>query len=106
MAKINKELHLFMPVGDDEIQVESWDKNINKAIMELKDIEPGAVVILYDKEYPQFLRAAVKMDNITIKFHRKKVTELTEGQRAARSANGKMHTNNLKYQNKEQPDSV
>ena len=58
MAKINKELHLFMPVGDDEIQVESWDKNINKAIMELKDIEPGAVVILYDKEYPQFLRAA------------------------------------------------
>jgi len=27
MSKITKELHLFMPVGDDEIQVESWDKS-------------------------------------------------------------------------------
>jgi seryl-tRNA synthetase len=100
VAKVNKELHLFMPIGDDEIQVDSWNKEINKAVMELKEIEPDSTVILYDEEYPQFLRAAVKTDNITIKFHKKKVIELTEEQKAARSENGKQHTDNLKYQNK------
>ena len=102
MSKITKELHLFMPVGDDEIQVESWDKSITKSVMELKDHEPDAVVVLYDEEYPQFLRAAVKMDYISIRFQK----SITEGQKAARSENGKQHTDNLKYQNKLQPDSV
>lgn len=100
MAKSNKELHLFMPIGDDEIQVDSWNKEINKAVMELKEIEPDSTVILYDEEYPFFLRAAVKTDYISIKFHKKKVIELTEEQKAVRSENGKQHTDNLKYQNK------
>ena len=106
MSKVSKELHLFMPIGNDEIQVESWNISLNKAVMELKDLQPDSVVILDDEEYPRFLRAAVKMDNITIKFHKKKVVELTEEQKAARSKSGKQHIENLKYQSKSQPDSV
>lgn len=64
--------------------------------MELKDNEPDAVVVLYNKEYPQFLRAAVKMDYISIRFQK----SITEEQKAARSENGKQHTDDLKYQNK------
>lgn len=83
-----------MPIGDDEIQVESHDKAINEKVMKLKKTEPDSVVIIYDDEYPKFLRAAVKMDNITISFHKKKV--VTDAQKKARSKNGNRNKSNLK----------
>ncbi len=94
MAKIIKELHLFMPIGDDEIQVESWDKSINEKVMKLKKAEPDSVVIIYDDDYPAFLRAAVKMKNITVSFHKTK--DVTEAQKKARSENGNKTKGNLK----------
>ena len=94
MAKINKELHLFMPIGDDEIQVESHDKSVNEKVMKLRAEEPGSVFVIYDDDYPDYLRAAVKMSNITISFHKTKV--ITDAQKKARSATGKRNKSNLK----------
>lgn len=98
MSKREKEVHLFWPVGDDEIQVESDDKKLNKEIMNLKETEPDAVVIIYDDDAPAFLRAAIKMTNISIKVHETKESEITEAQKTARSENGKkaVKNNNLK----------
>lgn len=42
MSKSQKELHLFMPIGDDEIQVDSYDKKLNKQVLKLKEEEPDA----------------------------------------------------------------
>ncbi len=87
-----------MPIGDDEIQVDSYDKKLNKQVLKLKEEEPDAVYIIYDDEAPAFLRAAVKMTNISISFHRtKEPPELTEAQKKARSENGKraVENNNL-----------
>ena len=98
MSKQEKELHLFMPIGDDEIQVDSYDKKLNKQVLKLKEEEPDAVYIIYDDEAPAFLRAAVKMTNISILFHKtKEPAELTEAQKKARSENGKraVENNNL-----------
>lgn len=94
MAKKQKELHLFMPVGDDEIQVDSYDRKLNKQILKLLKEEPDAVYIIYDDDAPAFLRAAVKMTNISISFHKTKNKELTEAQKAARSENGKRAVKN------------
>lgn len=94
MAKINKELHLFMPIGDDEIQVESWDKNINEKVMALKKRCPDAVVVIFDDDYPKFLRAAVKMDYFNIDFKK----SITDKQKKARSENGKNNASNLMNQ--------
>ena len=98
MSKSQKELHLFMPIGDDEIQVDSYDKKLNKQVLKLKEEEPDAVYIIYDDKAPAFLRAAVKMTNISILFHKtKEPAELTEAQKKARSENGKraVENNNL-----------
>ncbi len=87
-----------MPIGDDEIQVDSYDKKLNKQVLKLKEEEPDAVYIIYDDEAPAFLRAAVKMTNISILFHKaKEPAELTEAQKKARSENGKraVENNNL-----------
>ena len=32
MPRAKKETHLFFEQGDDEIQIRSWDKNLNAAI--------------------------------------------------------------------------
>lgn len=98
MKKQVKELHLFMPIGDDEIQVESWNRELNKRIMNLKAKEPEAVYIINEDEYPEFLRAAVRTQNISFEFH--KTRQLTEKQLRARSQTGK-HTHNLISKSKE-----
>lgn len=97
MPKPEKKLHLFMTVGDDEIQVDSYDRKINKQILKLKEKEPAAVIMLDADDAPAFLRAAVKMTNVTISFHKTtEKKEITEAQRKARSESGKHHRNNLK----------
>ena len=32
MPRAKKETHLFFEHGDDELQIRSWDKNLNAAI--------------------------------------------------------------------------
>ena len=36
MPRAKKETHLFFEQGDDEIQIRSWDKNLNAAIRKMK----------------------------------------------------------------------
>ena len=94
--RVTKELHLFMPVGDDEIQVDSYDRKVNKQIMKLQKEEPEAVVMIYDEDAPAFLRAAVKVENVSITFRKTAAKkEITEAQRKARSANGQKNKSNL-----------
>ncbi len=95
-----------MPIGDDEIQVESWDKKLNKEVLKLHKDEPDAVVILYDDDAPAFLRAAVKMTNISISFHKIKKNESTEAQKKARSENGKRALNNNNLRNQKAGDKI
>ncbi len=95
-----------MPIGDDEIQVESWDKKLNMEVLKLHKDEPDAVVILYDDDAPAFLRAAVKMTNISISFHKIKKNELTEAQKKARSENGKRALNNNNLRNQKAGDKI
>ena len=45
-----KETHLWFENGDDEIQVESYTKKLNDAILELNKNVPGAVYIIDDEE--------------------------------------------------------
>ena len=102
MPKPEKKLHLFMTVGDDEIQVDSYDRKTNKQIQKLKEKEQAAVIMLDDDDAPAFLRAAVKMTNVTIAFHKTaEKKEITEAQRQARSENGKKTITNLNNQSKE-----
>ena len=96
LLRVTKELHLFMPVGDDEIQVDSYDRKVNKQILKLQEEEPEAVVIIYDEDAPAFLRAAVKVENVSITFRKTaNKKEMTEAQRKARSANGQKNKSNL-----------
>ncbi len=96
LLRVTKELHLFMPVGDDEIQVDSYDRKVNKQIMKLQKEEPEAVVMIYDEDAPAFLRAAVKVENVSITFRKTAVKkEITEAQRKARSTNGQKNKSNL-----------
>lgn len=99
MAKREKEVHLYWPVGENEIQVESDDKKLNKEVLNLKETEPGAVYIIYDDDAPAFLRAAVKMQNISIKVHETKDVIVTEAQKTARSNNGKKAVKNKNLKN-------
>lgn len=89
------EAHLFYGIGDNEIQVDSFDKKLNKEILKLQKKKPDAVYIIYDDEAPAFLRAAVRMTNFTVSVHETNKKELTEAQRTARSENGKKHKDNL-----------
>ena len=95
MPRKEKEVHLFYPVGDDEIQVESNDKKLNQRILDLKKKRPEAVIILDDENAPAFLRAAVKAEFITIAVNMK-ANGVTDAQKKARSENGKKTTKNLK----------
>ena len=45
MARPKKETHLFFEQGADEIQIRSWDKDLNAAVMRLKTKHPDAVWI-------------------------------------------------------------
>ena len=88
-----KETHLWFEKGDDEIQVESYTKKLNDAILELNKNVPGAVYIIDDEE-PGFLRAAVKLKNITFMM----LQPQSEETKKAKSENGKRNSKNLKNQ--------
>ena len=88
-----KETHLWFEKGDDEIQVESYSKKLNEAILELNKNVPGAVYII-DNEERDFLRAAVKLKNITFMI----LTPESEEAKKAKSENGKRNIKNLKNQ--------
>ena len=88
-----KETHLWFKKGDDEIQIESYTKKLNDAILELNKNVPGAVYIIDDEE-PGFLRAAVKLKNITFMM----LTPQSEKTKKAKSENGKRNSKNLKNQ--------
>ena len=90
MSKI-KETHLWFTQGDDEIQVESYCKELNKAILNLHKNEPSAVFIIDDEE-PGFLRATVKLTNITFRT----IRTLSERTKKSFSDNGRRNQNNLK----------
>ena len=72
-----KETHLWFENGDDEIQVESYWKDLNEAIFDLQKTVPDDVVIIDDEE-PGFLRAAVKLENITFKIIKPQTEEAKE----------------------------
>ena len=88
-----KETHLWFENGDDEIQVESYWKDLNEAIFDLQKTVPDDVVIIDDEE-PGFLRAAVKLENITFMI----LTPESEEAKKAKSENGKRNIKNLKNQ--------
>ena len=90
MKKV-KETHLWFANGDDEIQVESYWKELNKSVLNLQKDEPSAVCII-DDEPPSFLRAAVKLKNFTFRTMRSQTAEIKK----ALSANGKRNRKNLK----------
>ena len=66
MPRKQKEVHLFWPLGDDEIQVESDDKKLNQKILELREAKPDAVVIIDGDNAPAFLRAAVRTESFNL----------------------------------------
>ncbi|MDD6528278.1 MAG: hypothetical protein PUF31_10835 [Oscillospiraceae bacterium] len=88
-----KETHLWFEKGDDEIQIESYTKKLNDAILELNKSVPGAVYIIDDEE-SGFLRAAVKLKNITFMM----LTPQSEEAKKAKFENGKRNSKNLKHQ--------
>lgn len=88
-----KETHLWFENGDDEIQVESYWKDLNEAIFDLQKTVPDDVVIIDDEE-PGFLRAAVKLKNITFMI----LPPQSEETKKAQSENGKRNSKNLKNQ--------
>ena len=86
-----KETHLWFANGDDEIQIESCWKELNKSVLNLQKDEPSAVYII-DDEPPGFLRAAVKLKNFTFRIMHSQSQEAKK----AFSANGKRNHKNLK----------
>lgn len=92
MPKV-KENHFWFPMGDDEIQVESYCKDINKKILDLHKEVPDAVYIIDDEE-PGFLRAAVKHKHFTFMI----LPPQSEETKKAQSENGKRNKKNLKNQ--------
>ena len=64
----SKEFHLFYEVGSDEIQIESYDKKRNKDILKLAASVPDAVTILDADDAPYYLRAAIKAENVSLRF--------------------------------------
>jgi hypothetical protein len=90
-----KEFHLFYAVGDDEIQIESHDKKRNKDILKLVASAPDAVKILDADDAPYYLRAAVKAENVSLRFK----PALSESARKTRAENGRRNVANLKNNN-------
>lgn len=88
-----KETHLWFENGDDEIQVESYWKDLNEAIFDLQKTVPDDVVIIDDEE-PGFLRAAVKLTRLTFRT----IKPQSEKTKKAFFENGKRNQKNLKNQ--------
>ena len=88
-----KETHLWFEKGDDEIQVESYWKELNEAILDLQKTVPDEVVIIDDEEHG-FLRAAVKLTRLTFRT----IKPQSEKTKKAFSENGKRNSKNLKNQ--------
>ena len=87
-----KYCHLFYGIGDDEIQIDSFDKKLNADVLKLSEEEPEAVFIINDEDKPSYLRAAVKTKNISFLLHKTPSAQT----RKSLSENGKRHINNLK----------
>ena len=87
----SKEFHLFYAVGDDEIQIESHDKKRNKDILKLAASVSNAVTILDADDVPSYLRAAVKAENVSLRFK----PVLSESARRTRAENGRRNVANL-----------
>ena len=88
----SKEFHLFYAVDDDEIQIESHDKKRNKDILKLAASVPDAVTILDADDAPYYLRAAVKTENVSLRFK----PVLSESARKVRAQNGRRNAANLR----------
>jgi len=98
MPRPKKETHLFFEQGEDEIQIRSWDKDLNTAVMRLKAKHPDLVWIrANDDDEPGFLWGAVKLENFL--FY--PIPPRTEKSRRAQTENGKRHVKNLKHQKNE-----
>ena len=94
MARPKKETHLFFEQGDDEIQIRSWEKDLNAAVRKLKEKYPDAVWIREnDEDEPGYLWGAVKRENLS--FHT--VPPRSDKCKKAQSTNGKRHADNLKH---------
>ena len=91
----SKEFHLFYEVGSDEIQIESYDKKRNKDILKLAASVPDTVTILDADDAPYYLRAAVKAENVSLRFK----PVLSESARKVRAQNGRRNAANLKNNN-------
>ena len=91
----SKEFHLFYAVDDDEIQIESHDKKRNKDILKLAASVPDAVTILDADDAPYYLRAAVKAENVCLRFK----PALSESARRIRAENGRRNAANLRNSN-------
>ena len=87
-----KEFHLFYAVGDDEIQIDSYDKKRNKDILKLAASVPDTVTILDADDAPYYLRAAVKAENVSLRFK----PALSESARRIRAENGLRNAANLR----------
>ena len=99
MPRPKKETHLFYEQGEDEIQIRSWDKDLNAAVRKLKKKHPELVWIrANDDDEPGFLWGAVKLENFL--FY--PIPPRTEKSRRAQTENGKRHTKNLKHQKNEE----
>ncbi len=92
MSKV-KETHLWFLKGEDEIQVESYCKDLNEAILDLQKEVPEDVFIIDDEE-SGFLRAAVKLTRLTFRT----IKPQAEKTKKAQSENGKRNSKNLKNQ--------
>ena len=99
MPRPKKETHLFFEQGEDEIQIRSWDKDLNAAVRKLKEKHPDLVWIrANDDDEPGFLWGAVKLTNFL--FY--PIPPRTEKSKTAQSQNGKRHAENLKHQKSEE----
>ena len=88
----SNEFHLFYAVGDDEIQIDSYDKKRNKDILKLAASVPNAVTILDADDAPYYLRAAIKAENVSLRFK----PALSESARRIRAENGRRNAANLR----------
>ena len=86
-----RETHIWFVHGENEVQIESHFKELNKAILKLYQDEPRAVEII-DTDKNGFLRAAVNKENITFRI----LKSLSEETKIAFSENGKRNKSNLK----------
>lgn len=87
----SRETHIWFVHGEDEVQIESYFKELNKAVVKLHQDKPKTVDII-DTDENGFLRAAVKKENITFRI----LKPLSEETKRALSENGKRNKSDLK----------